>query len=121
MEDYWEALTPDQAKVLQKLRQQILATVPNCEEYFGYGLPGFKYRGHPLVYIGAAKSHFALYGSVPPGFTEKLKEFKISKGAIQFTKDKPLPVALVKAILKAMMDQVDENSSGRKRNGPEGT
>jgi uncharacterized protein YdhG (YjbR/CyaY superfamily) len=55
---------------LQKLRKQILAAAPKCEEYFSYGMPGFKYNGHPMLYIGAAKHHCALYGTVPKGFEE---------------------------------------------------
>ncbi len=99
--DYMEALPADQRGALLKLRKQIRAAAPGCEEHFGYGLPGFKLNGHPLVYFGAGKKHCALYGAVPPGFTDKLKEFKTSKGAIQFTPQKPLPAVLVKAIRKA--------------------
>ena len=29
---------------------------PEAEEHFGYAMPGYRYHGHPLVYIGAAKS-----------------------------------------------------------------
>ena len=99
--DYLKALPADQRAALEKLRKQILAAAPGSEEHFGYGLPGFKLHGHPLVYMGAAKNHCALYGSVPRGFGEQLKAFKVSKGTIQFTPEKPLPAALVKAIVKA--------------------
>lgn len=104
-DQYLESLPDDQAKALQKLRKQILAAAPQCEEYFGYGLPGFKYNGHPLLYIGAAMKHCALYGSLPPGFEEKLKDFKRSKGTVQFTPEKPIPAAIVKAIVKAKVEE----------------
>lgn len=99
--DYMKALPADQRTALENLRKQILAVAPGAEEHFGYGLPGFKLNGHPLVYLGAAKNHCALYGSVPRGFAEKLKAFNVSKGTIQFTPKKPLPATLVKAIIKA--------------------
>lgn len=104
---YFAALPPDQRKALQALRQQILSAMPRIEEHFGYGMPAFTYNGHPVLYIGAAKAHCALYGSVPPGFAEQLKDYKTSKGAIQFTPQKPLPVALVKAIVKAKCAEVE--------------
>lgn len=104
---YMAGLPADQRKALEKLRKQILAAAPGAEEHFGYGLPAFKYNGHPLVYIGAAKNHCALYGSVPSGFKERLKDFKVSKGTIQFTPGKPLPAALVKDIVKAKCAEIE--------------
>lgn len=106
-DEYLALLPPDQRKALSALRKQILAAVPKAEEYFGYGLPGFKYNGHPLVYMGAAKSHVALYGMIPQGFKERLKDFKVSKGTIQFTPEKPLPAALVKDIVKAKVAEIE--------------
>ncbi len=105
---YLEQLPADQRKALERLRKQILAAAPGTEEHFGYGLPGFKYNGHPMLYIGAAKNHCALYGSVPIGFKDALKDFKSSKGAIQFTPEVPLPEALVIEMVKAKRDEILE-------------
>ncbi len=106
-DDYLAALPVAQRKALQKLRTQILAAARGAEEHFGYGLPGFKHNGHPLVYLGAAKEHVALYGSVPAGFKERLKDFDVSKGSIRFTPEKPLPAALVKDIVKAKVAEIE--------------
>lgn len=107
--DAYIALLPrDQQAALAKLRAQIMAAAPKAEEHFGYGLPGFKYNCHPLIYFGAAKEHCALYGAVPAGFAERLKDFEVSKGTIRFTPEKPLPAALVKAIVKARMAENDK-------------
>ncbi len=106
-DDYLNALPLDQAAALQKLRKQIIAAASGCEGYFGYGLPGFKLHGHPLLYMGAAKNHCALYGMIPKGFEEALVDFKRSKGAIQFTPKKPIPAALVKAIVKAKVVELE--------------
>lgn len=106
-EAYLGSLPAQQRVALEKLRKQILAAAPGIEEHFGYGLPGFRYNGHPMLYIGAAKSHCALYGSVPTGFKEQLRDFKTSTGAIQFTPDKPLPAALVKEIVKAKKAEIE--------------
>jgi len=105
--DYLAALPAAQRKALETLRKQILAAAPGTEEHFGYGLPAFKYNGHPMLYIGAGKNHLALYGSVPAGFKEKLKGYKSSKGAIQFTPEKPLPAALVKELVKAKCAEIE--------------
>lgn len=114
--DYLDALPKDHRDALQKLRKQILAAAPDAEEHFGYGMPAFKYNGHPMLYIGAAKNHCALYGSVPAGFKEALKDFTMSKGAIQFQPAKPIPAALVKAIVQAKVAEMEvrwPRSAGR--------
>ena len=114
--DYLSALPKDQRDALQQLRKQILAAAPGAEEHFGYGMPAFKYNGHPMLYIGAAKNHCALYGSVPVGMKEALKDFTVSKGAIQFTPEQPIPAALVKAIVQAKMAGIEVRwpAKGRK-------
>lgn len=106
-DEYLDQLPSDQQAALRKLRDQIMSAAPKAEEHFGYGLPGFKYNGHPLVYMGAAKEHCALYGAVPAGFTERLKNFEVSKGTIRFTPKRLLPASLVKAIVKARMAEND--------------
>lgn len=117
-EEYLEQLPLDQRKALTALRTQILAAAPKAEEYFGYGLPGFKYKGHPLVYMGAAKKHVALYGMIPAGFAERLKGFTVSKGTIQFTPEKPLPAALVKDIVKLKCAEIEERWPSRTPKAP---
>ncbi|MDX9750727.1 MAG: DUF1801 domain-containing protein [Flavobacteriales bacterium] len=106
--DYLAQLPLDQREALQQLRKRILASVPGITEHFGYGMPAFKYNGHPVLYIGAAKNHCALYGAVPSGLKDALKGFKTSKGTIRFTPEKPLPAALVKAIVMAKVAEIEE-------------
>ena len=104
---YFAQLPAVQRKALETLRKRILASAPGAEEHFGYGLPGFKHNGHPMLYLGAAKNHLALDGSVPVGFKDRLKDFTVSKGTIQFTPEKPLPAELVKDIVKAKCAEIE--------------
>lgn len=106
-DEYLAQLPSDQQKALQKLRVQIQAAAPQAEEYFGYGLPGFKHNGKALIYMGAAKNHCALYGMIPAEFAGKLKGYTMSKGTIQFTPEKPIPAAVVKAIVKQKVAEID--------------
>lgn len=99
--EYLALLPEGQRAALERLREQILNAARDAEEHFGYGLPGFKYNDHPMLYLGAAKKHLALYGAVPAGFKDRLKDFTVSKGTIQFTPEKPLPPALVKKLVQA--------------------
>jgi len=102
IDEYLERLPPAQRVALERLRRQIKSAAPGVEEYIGYGLCAVRLAGHPLLYFGAATHHCALYGALDAGpFAKQLAGFKQSKGTIQFTPDRPLPAALVKAIVKA--------------------
>lgn len=106
-EHYLSALPANQRAALEQLRKRVLSAVKGIEEHFGYGMPAFRYNGHPLLYMGAAKNHCALYGSVPAGFKERLKDFTVSKGAIQFSPGKPIPAALLRDIVKAKVAEIE--------------
>jgi uncharacterized protein YdhG (YjbR/CyaY superfamily) len=96
--------------VLEELRQIIRDTAPEAEEVISYGIPAYKYKGM-LVYFAAYKKHCSLFGGTD-GLTEQmqeeLKDYKTSKGTIQFTLEKPLPKELVEKIVKIRMKQNEE-------------
>lgn len=101
---YFAALQPAQRALLEKYRRAIHTVAPGAEEYLGYGLAGFKFNGRPLVYLGAWEKHCALYAANPKTqakFAEDLRGFEVSRGTIRFTVEKPLPLALVKKLVKA--------------------
>lgn len=105
VEDYLDSRPPAQRALLERVRKQIRAAVPGAEEYIGYGMIAFRFEGHPVVYLGAATNHCALYGNLAtPELEGALRGFPQSKGSIHFTDDKPLPAALVKALLKAKIE-----------------
>jgi uncharacterized protein YdhG (YjbR/CyaY superfamily) len=115
---YLRRLPPDQRNALEKLRKQILAAVPGTVEEFAYGVPAFRYKGHPLVYMGAAKHHCGLYGSVPPGFKEALSGFTMGKGSVQFTPEKPIPAKVLKALLKAKAAEIEVRWPSKQKTEP---
>jgi len=106
--DEYIALQPEKVQVfLEKLRQTIKAAAPNAEEVISYGMPAFRYHGI-LVYFAAFKNHYSLFpanSSLIADMEEELKMYKTSKGTLQFKFDKPLPVALIKKIVKERVKQ----------------
>ena len=86
---------------LELIRQTIKASAPKAEEVISYGMPAFKYHGM-LVYFAAFKNHIGFY-ALPSGneaFQKELSVYKQGKGSIQFPLDKPVPLALIKKIVK---------------------
>jgi uncharacterized protein YdhG (YjbR/CyaY superfamily) len=104
----------DARSTLEHLRRTIKAAVPDAAESIGYAMPAYKYRGKPLVYIGAARNHCAIYGLVPEGFEEELAAYDTSKGAIRFPFGQPPPEALIKALLSARTSEIEAAAAARK-------
>jgi len=101
IDSYIAEQVPDVRERLELIRQAIKTTVPKAEEVISYGMPAFKYHGM-LVYFAAFKNHIGFY-ALPSGnaaFQKELSVYKQGKGSIQFPLDKPLPLALIKKIVK---------------------
>jgi uncharacterized protein YdhG (YjbR/CyaY superfamily) len=104
---YLKAVPPAPRAALQKLRKTIKAAAPEATEVISYGIPGYKHHGM-LVYYAAFKNHCSLFGvgaALMKTHQKALAPYKMSKGTIQFTVDRPLPTALVRKLVKARVAQ----------------
>jgi uncharacterized protein YdhG (YjbR/CyaY superfamily) len=101
VDDYVKSLTPPQRKVLQQFRKLMKELVPGVIERMSYNMPGFEYQG-TLLWFAAFKAHYGFfpYPKTIVQFKDELKDYKTSKGTIQFPADEPLPVPLIKKIVK---------------------
>jgi uncharacterized protein YdhG (YjbR/CyaY superfamily) len=89
---------------LEKLRKAIHAVVPKAEECISYGIPAFRLNGRSLVFFGAWANHCASYpgtSATLKKFQNELKDFRRSKDTLRFSPEKPLPVALLKELVRA--------------------
>jgi len=106
--DEYLAGVPEPARsTLNKMRAAIRSVVPpEATETISYGMPAFKHKG-VLVWFAAFSKHCSLFptASVVEAFKNELKGFSTSKGTIHFPTDKPLPIALVKKLVKARVTQ----------------
>lgn len=102
--DEYVARTPASARSsLKQLRAAIRSVVPaEATEVISYRIPAFNHN-RILVWFAAFSEHCSLFpkASVIEKFKEELKGFPTSKGTIHFPHDKPLPIALIKRIVKA--------------------
>jgi uncharacterized protein YdhG (YjbR/CyaY superfamily) len=104
IDDYLAGVSADQRIALEKLRKTIHAVAPNVEECISYGIPAFRLNGRSLVFFGAWANHCSLYpgsSTTLKKFRGDLKGFQITKGTVRFSPDNPLPLALVKKLVKA--------------------
>lgn len=98
---YLARLPAGQREALAKLRRTIRAAAPAAVEAMSYGIVGYKVDGRPVIYLGAAKAHLAIYGPVVSTAGKDLQRFDRSKGTLRFTPDRPIPAAAVTTLVKA--------------------
>lgn len=109
-------LFPDEVQQkLIGLRETIHSEIADLEEYIGYQMPAFKYKGKPLVYFAGYKKHVGFYPG-PESISAfekdfKQKKYKFSKGAVQFPIDQNIPVDLVKKIVQFRANEIDQKKS----------
>lgn len=93
-------------EILQGLRRVIRDAAPEAEEKISYQMPTFfLYRN--LVHFAAFKNHIGFYPT-PSGieaFKEELSIYKSSKGSVQFTINKPMPIDLIRKIVAFRVDE----------------
>jgi len=83
------------------MRETVGAALPEAEERISWGMPTY-WKRRNIIHFAANKNHIGLY----PGeeavafFADRLKEYKTSKGAIQFPYSEPLPLELIETIAK---------------------
>ncbi|HTE31567.1 MAG TPA: DUF1801 domain-containing protein [Chryseolinea sp.] len=105
--DYLGRYGEDVQEALERLRVTIISACPKAQETISYQIPVLKYKGS-LVGFGAAKHHCAFYvmsNTIIKDFAKELAAYDVSTGTVRFTVDKPLPVALIKKIVKARIKE----------------
>jgi uncharacterized protein YdhG (YjbR/CyaY superfamily) len=112
---YIESLPAGARREIKKMRAAIRSVAPGAVEVMAYGIPAFKLDGRALVYYAAWKHHTSLYPITPRiarAHAAAVKGYEMGKGTIRFPLDKPLPVALVKRLVKTRMAEVRKNAKG---------
>jgi uncharacterized protein YdhG (YjbR/CyaY superfamily) len=109
MDEYIAAFPKNVREILEKLRSVIRESAPKAQEAMNYGIPTFKLNGN-LVHFAAFKNHIGFYPtpSAITAFKKELSRYKQAKGSVQFSIDKPIPLDIVKKIVKF---RVKENLS----------
>jgi uncharacterized protein YdhG (YjbR/CyaY superfamily) len=113
VDEYFAAVPEPARSALRQIREAIRSVVPpEAIETISYKIPAFRHK-KVLVWYAAFSNHCSLFptASVIEAFKDELKGFSTSKGTVHFPLDKPMPVELIKKLVKARMEQ----SEGKKR------
>ncbi|MDL5511146.1 DUF1801 domain-containing protein [Arenibacter sp. M-2] len=105
IDEYHRVFAGDTLKRMQTIRELVHEVAPESQEVISYQIPAFKLGDkYHLIYYCAFSKHLTISSpwseAMLKKFEVELKDYKVSKSAIQLPLDKPLPIDLIKRILK---------------------
>lgn len=108
VDTYIKQFDGDVRQRLEVLRKVIQTELPEAEESISYGMPAYKLNGKPAVYFAGYEKHIGFYAT-PNGhetFAEEFAKYKQGKGSVQFPNSDPLPIGLIKRVVRYRKEQI---------------
>ena len=103
----------DEAKrtTLEAVRRTILEVLPEAEQCISYRIPAFRVDGKVIAGIAAFERHLSYLpfsGSVLNKLADQLTGYTMTKSALHFPLDRPLPKSLVQNLIAVRLAEVHE-------------
>jgi uncharacterized protein YdhG (YjbR/CyaY superfamily) len=111
VDEYLATVSEPARSTLIEMRAAIRsAAPPEAIETISYRMPALRTKGGVLVWFAGFSNHCSLFptAAVIDTFKDELKDFSKSKGTIHFPTGQPLPIMLIKKIVKARVRQVEK-------------
>jgi uncharacterized protein YdhG (YjbR/CyaY superfamily) len=114
VDEYISAAPKEMQKKLREVRAAIKEAAPNANESISYGMPFYSYKGKQgvkgrLCYFGLQEAGIGFYLRPPviDQYMDELAKYASTKSALRFPLDGPMPVPLIKKLVRARM-KIDE-------------
>lgn len=120
IEDYMALWPPNIQEKLQQIRGAIREAAPEATEKISYQMPTFALAGTNLVHYAAYKKHIGFYPA-PSGigkFQDQLTGYKHAKGSIQFPIEQPLPLDLIRQIVRFRAEENMKKAQAKRKGQP---
>jgi len=101
---YFSTVKGERREALEVLRRTIRTIVPDAEECISYGIPAFRHDGRIVAGFQATAtgcSYYPFSGTTLGTLKRELEGYAGTKSAVHFGPDRPLPVALVRKLIRA--------------------
>jgi uncharacterized protein YdhG (YjbR/CyaY superfamily) len=107
---YLRSLPAGPRASLNKLRRAIAAAAPDATLGFSYRIPALRLNGRPLVWFAAFKGRCSFFPGAAAirAHAAHLKNYKTSKGAIQFPIGTSLPDGLVAKLVRTRIKGLEK-------------
>lgn len=109
VDEYLRAVDEPKRSTLQALRRTILEIVPEAEQVISYRVPAFRVRGKVVAGFAAFKDHLSYLpfsGSVLGQLADELHGYTMTKSALHFPVDSPLPKTLVRELIAVRLGEI---------------
>lgn len=113
IDEYQNTFEGDAKERMQTVRNMVHEVVPHAIEVISYQIPAFKVgEKRFFIYYAGFPKHLTLSNPWSEAFLkefeEELKGMKVSKSAIQFPHNKPLPLYLIRRILEFRKEETSK-------------
>lgn len=108
IDTYLQNVDPPQHAELVRVRGIVKSVAPDAEEVISYGMPVLKVNGKYLIGFASFKNHMSIFPGAKAVETlgHKIDGYRLSRGTIQFTLDKPLPEAIIIAAVNLRLREI---------------
>jgi uncharacterized protein YdhG (YjbR/CyaY superfamily) len=109
VDGYLRGIEEPKRSTLEALRRTILEIVPDAEQVISYKVPAFRVEGRIVAGFAAFKDHLSYLpfsGSVLPELAPELEGYTMTKSALHFPIDRPLPKTLVRRLIAARRSSI---------------
>ncbi|MCA9602240.1 MAG: DUF1801 domain-containing protein [Polyangiales bacterium] len=118
IDDYLRGIPKSRRGTFEDLRKKIRSVVPKAEECISYGMPAFRLPGGVVAGFQPTKkggSYYPFSGSTLATVAPFIEGYDRTKSALHFDLDAPLPLALVRRLLKARLAEINTKQKSRTR------
>ncbi len=111
IDEYHNAFSGEALERMRQIRAVIREVAPAAEEVISYQIPAFKTGKKFLIYYCAFPKHLTLSSpwseALLRHFEADLEGMEVSKSAIRFPLDRPLPLELIRKIVAFRKQEVE--------------
>lgn len=109
IEEYFNMAPGEVQEKLWQLHESIKSAAPGAKENLKWRMPAYSYQ-KILVTFAVFKKHIGFYPmpSAIKAFSKELAKYKTAEGSVQFPLGEPLPLPLIKKIVKFRVKESKE-------------
>ena len=112
VDEYLANFTGETRQKLDEIRKLCHQQEPKTEEKISYGIPTMALGGKYWIYFAGYDTHIAIYPlpNHDDRLTRDVEPYKAGKGTLRFSIKDPLPIDLIKRVIKAKhVDYLQKN------------
>ena len=116
VDQYLAALDDSRGAALERLRRAIVSIIPDAVECISYKMPAFRYHGAVVAGFLATKkgcSYYPFSGRTLQTLAADLTKYERTKSALHFDPEKPLPLTLIRKLIKTRIAEQGNAGGGR--------